>query len=796
MQKNRNIISTTSKNGQINLREVLIRYIYHWKLFLLSIAIALIFAFVYLQFATYEYQVSSTILINDEENDGGSTSEISAFEDLGLFKGAKTSLDTEIGILKSKTLIERVVKELKLNITYYTKTGIGYSEVYQSQRPFNINLLADDLRLEQLDTIFSISAKSTDMYDLFDSNDNYISEGSFGESVDSKFGKIVVTPVSIDNIELNQKTQIKISPLEDVSIKLKKRIEVASDNVNSNLLILTLQDPIRLKAKDILDNLVAYYNKEAVEYKSQIAQNTDEFLGNRIDDISVELEKSDQDVQSYKTRNNYSNLDSEASLALASNAELTNRIVELTSQIKLIDYVTDYMASNKDNLIPANLGLLNESTSQNTINYNNLVLERNRLAASANKGNPVIKNLNDQIASLRESIDRSLINIRSSLKISLNEAELQEIDLTSKISANPRREREIRDIQRQQDIYEALYLYLLQKREENSISLAVTAANAKIVDKAYGSRNPVAPRKLVILLGSFLLGFLGPMTLLTVQSLFDNKIHTLEDLEGVDQAAIIGDIPITKSKKEFITFYEEKSNVAESFRLLRTNTNYFLSNINKEVNIISVTSTIRNEGKTFVAINLATSLALLNKRVLLIEANLRNPNMANYLNMKRNKGLTHLLIDTDLGINDVITHHEKTNVDILEAGSIPPNPSELLARDRFDEVLNKCKQNYDYVVVDTPAVNVATDTLLLGRHSDLFIYVVRANFLSKKMLHIPRSMYKNKRLPNMTFLMNGTNYEKRGYGREYSYGQTREGIYEKLLNSLSGGRTIKVSKQT
>lgn len=831
MQENKNVVSTTSKNGQINLREVIIRYSYHWKLFFLSIGIALISAFLYLQFTTYEYQVSSTILINDEENGGGSTSEISAFEDLGLFEGAKTSLDTEIGILKSKTLIERVVKELKLNITHYTKNGIGYKEIYQNQRPFNINLLVDDAKLQQLDTLFSISAKSNAKYDLFDSDDNFISEGSFGESVDSNFGKIIATPVSIDDIQLNQKILIKVSPVEDVSIELKRRIEVSPDNLNSNLLILKLQDPIRLKAKDILDNLVTYYNKDAVEFKSQIAKNTNEFLGNRIADISVELEKSDQDVQSYKTRNNLSNLDSEASLVLASNAELANRIVELNSQIKLIDYVTEYMATNTDKLIPANLGLLNENTSQNTVNYNNLVLERNRLATSAGEGNPVITNLSNQIASLRESIDRSLVNTKSSLKISLTEAKLQEIEFASKISSNPRKEREIRDIQRQQDIYETLYLYLLQKREENSISLAVTAPNARIVDKAYGNKNPVAPRKIVILLGSLLIGFLAPISLLTVKSLLDNKIHTHEDLEDVDQTPIIGDIPTTKSEKELITFYGDKSNVAESFRLLRTNVNYFLSNVDKEArssqkrdlqqaiemleiptsnepilepyfdkaniakdfevnqmsskaaSTISVTSTIRGEGKTFVAINLAISLALLNKRVLLIEANLRNPKIVNYLDKKEERGLSHLLVDMNLEISDVITRHDKTNVDILEAGSIPPNPAELLASSRFDEILNTCKQNYDYVIIDTPAVNIAADTLLFGRHADLFIYVIRANFLSKKLLSIPKNILENKRLPNMAVLMNGTDYAKRGYGSEYSFGdeEINKSWFKKLL---------------
>ena len=733
-----------------------------------------------------------------------------------MFEGPKTSLDTEIGVLKSKTLIERVVKELKLNITYHAESGFTTKELYENERPFKINIFADDSNLNQLDTIFSISAKSATEFDLFDSNDKLVSEGSFGEKVTCQFGDLVVTPITIGKVKIGQKILINIDQLEDISIDLKKRIEVFPDNLNSNLLILKLQDPIRSKAKDILDNLVVYYNKDAIEYKSEVAKNTNLFLSSRIDDISVELKSLDQGVQSYKTRNNLSNLDSQASIVLATNAELTKRIVDLTSEIKLIDYVTEYMNTNTDDLIPANLGLLNENTSQNTINYNNLILERNRLSTSANSENPVIENLNSQIASLRASIDRSLINTRSSLKISLNDAKLQEISLTSKISANPRKEREIRDIERQQEIYETLYLYLLQKREENSISLAVTSPNAKIIDKAFGSRSPVAPRRLIILLGSLLLGGLVPISLITIKSILDNKIHTLEDLEDLIEAPSIGNIPTIKSNTHFITFNNEKfSNIAESFRLLRTNVDHLLFSIKnnnteaiessntfeketevekimfeptfdktkagtskarteqispKKGKIIFITSTIKNEGKTFIAINLASAFALLDKKVLLIEANLRNPKISDYLKREKQKGLTHFLTGDHIEIGDIITNHEKTNLDIIGAGSIPSNPSELLANGRFKELLAKSKKNYDYIIIDTSAVNIATDTLLLSQYADLFLFVVRANFLGKKMLDIPEKLYKNNRLPNMALLINGTNYKKRGYDREYNFG--------------------------
>ncbi|GAA4882841.1 tyrosine-protein kinase [Flaviramulus aquimarinus] len=760
-----------SKNDKINLREVLKKYSYHWKLLLLGIIIALTCAFLYLRFATYEYQVSSTILINDKDNDSGS--ELSVFQDLGLFAGSKTSIETEKGVLKSKTLIERVVRDLGANITYYIKNDIAFKEVYKDDIPFNINFFANESILNKLNTSFSIITKSATKFVLTDSKGNPIKEGSFGERVTGEFGELVITPIAIDNIELGKEILIKISPLEEVAIAFKQRIKITVDNLKSNLLIIKLQDPVKLKARKILDSLVSYYNRDAVEYKSQITRNTDKFINNRIDDISIELTSLDQGVETYKIENKLSNMDSEADLVLASNATLTKQIVELTSQIKLIDYVAKYMKTNKDDLIPGNLGILNEATSQNTLKYNNLLLDRNRLLKGANKENPIIINLNDQITSLRESIDRSLVNTRSSLAISLNEAKLQEYKLNSKISATPKKEREIKDIQRQQQIIETLYLYLLQKREENSISLAVSAKYAKIIDKAYGSSVPVAPRKMIVLIASLLLGILIPTLFIIVKSLFDNRIHAIEDLEGIIDAPVLGDIPSAKTKKSIITFEQKRNNTAaESFRLLRTNVSHALSNINKDANAVFITSTLRNEGKTFIAINLATAMALLDKKVLLIEADIRNPKIADYLKLKKEKGLTDFLTDPSLKELDVIKHNERTKLDIVEAGAIAKSPSEFLSNGRFETLLAYAKNNYDYVIVDTAPVNIATDTLLLGHQADLFVYVVRAKFLDKRMLNIPKKILENKRLANMNILMNDTNYEKRGYDSGYNYGET------------------------
>lgn len=781
------IDDSNPQDDNFNIREAIEKYTYHYKWFLLGVTVALVAAFLYLRYATYQYQVSTTILITDEENNRGMNSEVAAFEDLGLIADSQISLDTEMGILKSRTLMERVIKDLGLQVSHYKKSRIGNKEVYKNGVPFNINLFVEDSVLHKLDTIFSISAKSATKFVLADGNGDEVKECIFGETIKCKFGDLVVTPKKIKDVNIGEEISVKIKPLYKVVNGYTKRIIIAQEGTESNLLKLTLQNPVKNKAQDILDKLVFHYINDAVEFKKKIASSTDSFIKNRIENISTELTNIDMGVETYKSRNRLSDMASEAGIVFQSNANLNNQIVELNSQIKLIDYMIDYMKTNNDDLIPANMGAISATASQNTLNYNRLVLERNRLLKGANKDNPILVNLNDQIVRLRQSIEQSLHNSRSSLSISLEEIRGQERRLASQIYSAPKKEREITDIKRQQQIIESLYLYLLQKREESSISLAVTTPNAKVIDRAYGSNMPVSPKNIMVYIMAFILGLVIPFIIIYIRMALDNKVHTSEDIETIVKAPILGDIPTTKSKKKVIISDKDRGNVAEAFRLLRTNLNFMLPGNTKEGKTIFITSTLAGEGKTFTAINLASALALLNKKVLLIAADIRKPKINTYLDLKheKGKGLTNFLINNSLKVSDLIVHHDKTNLDILQTGSIPPNPSELLTNGRFDEIIAQGRANYDFVVVDTAPVNVVTDTLLVGHHADVFVYVIRANYLDKRLLRIPKMMHDNKRLPNMAILINDTNYEKKGYGYGYGYGelQTKKSWFKRLFSA-------------
>ncbi len=756
-------------DDEINLREVFEKYTYYWKWFLFALILGLTVSYLYLRYTAPKYGVNSMILIDDKEK-GGMTTELAAFKDLGILGDKKTTLDTEIGVLKSRTLIERVVEDLNFNITYFSKGKVRNSELYKSRMPYKINFFIADSVLDKLDTSFVIVPLDKSRFELQDLKNISYGNHAFGKNIKTAFGEINITPSSNTILPYEDKVIVKMSPVKKVAAYYKEKLKIEPENKKSSLLVLTINDPVKQKAKDFLNNLVFQYNEDAIAYKTKISENTDQFINDRIADISVDLAKVDKGVEDFKVKNKLTDLGMEAGIDMQSNSELQKRIVELNSQIKMVDYIMEHMNNNRDDLIPANLGLQDKETNSNTQMYNQLLLERNRIIKGSSKLNPTVINLDAQLKSLRASVEQGLRNLRSSLTFSLSEARNREYRINSKRKAVPQQEREFQDIKRKQQIIESLYLYLLQKREENAISLGIPVPKAKVIDAADGGDIPVSPKPLLVYLIGAVIGLFIPFMVISVRSLLDNLVHSYDDVEAVVKAPVIGDIPKTSSKKKVIIDEKENTNIAESFRLLRTNVNFMLSGAKDKAKTIFITSTLSGEGKTFIAINLASSLALLNKKVLLIGADIRKPKIANYLNIKNKKGLTHYLMDQNLNVNDIVYHDKQNKIDVIVSGDIPPNPSELLLNGRFDDVLAFGKQNYDYIIIDTSPVNMVTDTLLLGHHADLFIYVVRAEYLDKRMLKVPQMMYDNKRLPHMAMLINDTDYDNKGYGYGYGYG--------------------------
>jgi tyrosine-protein kinase Etk/Wzc len=758
----------------IQIREQVEKYGYHWKWFVLGLLLAIIGAFIYLRYTANEYQVSAIILIDDESG-GGMPSELAPFEELGLMGNTKKNIENEIGILKSRNLMRRVVVELDANVNYFTQGRIRAVEVHMDELPFKITFFSKDSLFYQTDTTFSIQVLSNDKVKLSSFDRSSHREYSFGKNINTKFGDLTITPMNQSAIDYNLEFIVKISPLKIAIQKLRNAVAVNLLSKQSSLLELKLNGTVKLKSQEILNELIRQYNTDAIEYKSMIGNNTNTFINERLLVIEKELSKVDSSEEEFKTTNKLMDIPAEADLILVNNSELEKKIVDLNTQLKLVDYVNTFITETKEKMIPANLGLRNGEVNSNSDRYNQVLLEYTRIAKSSGKKNPVIINLSVQLDQLKESIIQSLVNLKSSLEISLNEATAQERSLREKISAAPRQEREYRVIQRQQQIIETLYLFLLEKREENAISLAVTTPNAKLIDAADGSSKPVRPKRKIVYITAFFIGILIPFAIIHMSFLLDNKVQTHKELVDVVKAPFLGDIPKVSDENKII-LNKDRGSMAEAFRMLRTNMNFMLSNENEGSKAVYITSTITKEGKTFVAINLATVLALSNKKVLLIGADIRKPKLAEYLNMpSMEKGLSLFLADASIQIQEIIETVEDAQFDIIQSGIIPPNPSELLMNGRIDEVLAYAKEHYDYVIVDTAPINMVTDTLQLAQKADLFLYVVRANYIDKRLLEIPKKLYADKRLTNMALILNGSD-ANRGYGYGYGYGYGQEKV--------------------
>ncbi|MDO6760258.1 polysaccharide biosynthesis tyrosine autokinase [Tamlana sp. 2_MG-2023] len=754
-----NLIVTEEQST--NIRQEIEKYAYHWKWIVLCVFLALIGAYFYLRYTPNTYEGAATILMADEANGGAPNLDV--FKELGLGSDKK-NITNEITILKSRSLMERVVKNLNFNISYFKEGNLKTSEFLKGELPFRINFLTPDSLIFKTNTAFKIHFLSPKTFELTNTEGENNKPFNFGERINYNGIEAIITPKS--KIQANDIFTIRIAPVRSVAENLRNRVEIALLTPGASVLELKMQSQKQKKILLILEELVHQYNKDAVEYKSLVGNNTNAFIKERLALIEKDLIKVDKNTETFKTTNKLTDIATETSIVLSKNTTIENEIIEMNTQLKLIDYVKDYLKDNENNLIPGSFGLNDSNISATFNQYNTLLFERNRISESTSDNNPIIVNLNTQLKQIRESIILGLDNLKSSLNVTLRDAMAQEQIMASRIATAPRMEREFRDIERQQQIIETLYLFLLQKREENAISLAVTAPNAKLIDSAEGTVHSIGPNRNKIYLTALVLGLGIPIGIIFLFNLLDNKVHTQKELEETIKAPFIGAIPTTLKKDRMLT-KDDRGGLAEAFRMVRTNLNFMLGNIDSPSKAIFVTSTTPGEGKTFVAINLATVFAMTGKKVLLIGADIRKPKVIEYLNINSsNKGLTEYLADNSIAERDIIEPLE-WGFDLIQSGIIAPNPAELLMNGRLDALLAYSKQNYDYVIVDTAPVTLVTDTIQIASKADMFLYITRANYLDKRLLDVPKQLYNEKRLPNMALVMNGTD-PKKGYG--YGYG--------------------------
>lgn len=770
-------MNTLSKENNDDLRapklvikDIIKPYLKNWYWFVIIPLISLIIAFLYLRYTVPSYGATATIMIAQEN---------SLSPDAALIAGLSgnsssfTKVEGEIEILKSRALMHQVVDRLNLQVQFFTQGRIIKTEVY-SDPPIKLNFLASDSISQHYSARFfiHITSKTALKYSVEDGTPKtYL----FGETIKTSAGNLIVIPSGnqFDKF-IGETLEVVITPLRSVREKYKNRIGVSQISKGSNILEIYLNDPVQEKAKDIVNTLVKVYNESSVDEKNQVAKATAIFIDERIALISTDLSKVDLTKEQFKVGNKLTDIQSEAGIFLESGAQNEQQLIQVGTQLNTVDFMSAYV-EDKDNfeLLPNNVGLSDQNVASVTSKYNELVLERQRLLKASGENNPVVVQLDQQLNGLKSTMLQNLNNLKSTLSIQSRSLHAREDLINARISSVPGQERKNRDIQRQQDIKEAIYLYLLQKREESAISMASTAPNSRVIEPAYSSYNPISSGTKVYF-AALALGLLIPFGFIYGKELLDTKIRSKEDLTSeIPSVRILAQLPHVERQKEMMIKDNDRSILAESFRILRTNVDYLRpTNTNREGEILFVTSSIPGEGKSFVAQNLASIYALSNKRVLLIGADIRKPGLNGFTRVAPGPGLSEYL-NGDIEISELISPVlSQKNLDMILSGKIPPNPAELLMNERLKVLFDTLKGQYDIIIVDTAPSLPVTDTLLIGKYADRVLYIVRANYSEKPLLDFIEELHQGEKLPNLSLVLNDVRYSNLGYGAKLGYGYT------------------------
>jgi capsular exopolysaccharide synthesis family protein len=782
-------IQTTSSTEE-SLFQQLRPYFNKWLWFVISCIVLVSIAFLYLRYTTNIYEAKASILIKDTQA-GGGVSELSALGDFGILGNNFNSVENEIEILSSKRLMAKVVEELNLNTKYLSEGNIKTSETFK-EASFKIVRSDDDTDNGTLQ-FHARRISETEMQWWFPNKADQRQTVKLGATVNLNEQHSIVFLDGDKPFVTGSTFLIVLSNFKNTVSSYTGRLVVEQSVKRGSVVELSLQDAIPERAAAILSQLIVEYNQDATADKNIVASNTLNFIDDRLTSIRVSLDSVELRKENFKLDNNLSDLTAEATLNLESSAQYTSKQLEARTQLSIARDLQSYMSNlGTTEYIPANLTLSISSINETISQYNKLLLDYNKLLETATELNPVVQEMSQRLVQLRGAINSSLNSYIQSLQIRLSSIASQNNQISRRIGEIPTTERTARDIERDQNIVEAIFLYLSQKREETAIQLAVTAPKAKIVDGAWVSSGPVAPKPTIILIGAVIIGLLLPFTFIYLKSLIYNKIENRKDVtKKLNDIPFLGEIPKLGSDESDVITKNDRSVLAESFRILRTNLQYKLSALPYSVSspLIIVTSTVKGEGKTFVSYNLAMTMANSGKNVLLIGGDIRNPQLHRYLTKgsKNLKGVTEFLIYPEYAPEEFVHESDANpNLKIFLSGAIPPNPAELWMSSRVDELVEYGKANYDAVILDSAPSMLVTDTLLISDRADVTVYVSRANYTEKPLLDFVSDTIQTGKLNNVAMVLNNVKMANFGYGNKYaySYGVDKETRWDTFLKAI------------
>ncbi|MEZ5173504.1 MAG: polysaccharide biosynthesis tyrosine autokinase [Bacteroidia bacterium] len=754
------------------MKEALRKYLIRWPWILISLALAVSCCYYYLRYTQPLFEASSTILLRDDSK-GRQIDELSAFSDLGIIN-TKNNLENEIEILKSRTLMQRVCKQLNLNVSYSVERSPLPLDLYNASPISIISKGSDSLFYESSGNFIYIPENKKQFTIRFNDSEKLY---SYTDYIDLGFGKFQIVKKEGENIYGSEEIFISIRPVSTVANIYTKKLSIETLNAKSNVIKMRLRDAVVIRAKEVLNALINQYKQDAVNDKNQASINTANFIAERIKYIAAELSELEGTAESFKRNNNLVDIPTETSLYLNTQSDFSKLLLETGIQIELSKYYLNYLSENKNvpELLPANLGLSDKTVTFMLEKHNDIVLNRNKIIIAAGPNNQQAALLSEEINKTKENIISSLKNYISSLELKYKELSNEQLEVSGKIAQVPKREREYREIERQQNIKEALYLYLLQKREETALALSVSISNAKVIDEAFSSGSVISPNRKLLFLIAIIAGLLIPLIVIHIRDLFDTKVTNSKLLKEMN-VPFLGEIPSSRNNKKILAVKGDKSFFSEAFRLVRTNISFLLNEKNDQGKVIFITSSLAKEGKTFFSINFASVSAAAGKKVLIVGLDLRRQKLLKYLDLPPHKGISNFLIDHNSTVEDfIIPFPDNEEIHILPSGDIPPNPAELILQDKLQEVFDFARKNYDYVIVDTAPAGLVTDTVLAAKYADCVVYLIRANHTDKRTLSTPVQFYRENKLPNLAFLLNDVSeYALGSYPYSYSYSYNDE----------------------
>ncbi|TCD17356.1 polysaccharide biosynthesis tyrosine autokinase [Pedobacter psychrodurus] len=762
---------------EINFKDIFSKLLDKWTWFLTSVFICLVVAFIYGRYTAPIYQIKAKLIVNDDQKGGGMGKQSGALMDLGGLMGTKNSVDNEVEILKTRFLMEQVVREMQLNIVYSKKTDLVSRELYLA--PFKVNIIkgVDTIKTTKLDVV-KVSANK-----VLVSTKNFKKEVAWNESFSiDGIGTLKLEP---NPIKLMNESEyyVTISSIDTRVASLMTQLSVGASNKQVSIINLTLSYPLPNKGEDILNTLIKKYTQSNLNDKNAVADSTYRFIKERLNVIASELGDVENKVESFKQQNQLADMSEQGKLLVKNSGEFSSELAKAETQVTVINELEKYLKDNENNkrVFPSSLIPQDIVFSNIMEHYNSLLIEREKQLLGVTEQSPFIQNIDQQIAELRsnmisniQSTKKSALQTRDKLRSQLNLAEGQ-------ISGVPQIEKNYLKLARNQQIKQELYIFLMQKAEETNISKTANISIAKTIDPPKSDVNPISPKKSVIYLVGLIVGLIFPIALVFGQELLNTSIKTKEEIISLTSVPVIGEISHNTSEDNLIVANQSRSAISEQFRSLRTNLSFYLKTETEKV--ILLTSSMSGEGKSFTAINLGNILALAGKRVLLMELDLRKPGLSAKLGVNNSIGFSNFTISPTIKRADIIKPLSiNKNMFIISSGPLPPNPAETLMNEHVPNLIEELKKEFDYIIMDAPPVGIIADAQLLSRYADVTLYLVRQKITQKDQIKIVEDLYVTNKMKNLGIVVNDIVSKYYGYG--YGYGTYGQSVDEKWFRKI------------